>query len=123
MHKFKISPAKGDQFVAKFVYNSETLIWSENYASKASAKSCIDSIKTHAPKAAIADLTKSEEAKGYRFELVGSKDGQTFVRFVAANGQTLMRSETYKAKSSAMNCVESVRTRSAEAPVEDETAA
>ena len=29
MHKFKISRGKTGQFTAKFVYNAETLVWSE----------------------------------------------------------------------------------------------
>ena len=96
MHKFRITKAKNGQFAAKFVYNAETMLWSENYAGKASAENCIASLKKNAPGASIFDLTKGEEGKGYRFELVASKDGQTFVRFVAANGETMVRSETYK---------------------------
>lgn len=123
-HKFKISSAKDGQFVAKFVYNAETLVWSENYASKASARNCIESIKKNAPGAAVFDLSAGDGgAKGYRFEIVASKDGQFFVRFVAANGEPMVRSETYKAKASAKNCIESLKTRSAEAAVEDESVA
>ena len=120
MHKFKITTAKGGQFMAKFVYNAETMVWSENYTSKASAENCIASIKKNAPEAAVVDLAKDEEAKGYRFELVPSKDGQTFVRFVAANGETMVRSETYVAKASAINCVESIKKNGPDAPVEEE---
>jgi len=119
-HKFKISPAKNDEFIAKFVYNAETLVWSENYKSKASAKNCIESIKKNAPEAVVVDLSKSEEGKGYRFEIAESKDGQFFVRFVAANGETMVRSETYKAKASAVNCIESVKKNGPGAEVEDE---
>ena len=119
-HKFKITKAKGDQFVAKFVYNAETMVWSENYASKASAKNCVDSIKKNAPGAAVLDLTKGEEGKGYRFEIVASKDDQFFVRFVAANGEPMVRSETYKSKSSARNCIASIQKNGPDAAVEDE---
>lgn len=120
MHKFKIARTKNDQFMAKFVYNAETMVWSENYASKASAQNCIASIKKNAPDAAVVDLTQDEEGKGYRFEIVGSKDGQTFVRFVAANGETMVRSETYASKSSSKNCIDSIKSRAVDAPVEDE---
>ena len=119
-HKFKIAAAKGGQFMAKFVYNSEIMLWSENYASKASARNCIDSLKKNAPGAAVVDQTKGETGKGYRFEIAASKDGQTFVRFVAANGEPMVRSETYKSKSSAKNCIESLKKRAAEAAIEDE---
>ena len=37
MHKFKIVGAKDNQFRVQFVYNAEVMVWSENYASKASA--------------------------------------------------------------------------------------
>lgn len=121
MHKFKIVSAKSGQPMVRFVYNSEVMVWSESYSSKSGATNCIESIKKNAPGAAVVDLTKDEEGKGYRFELVASKDGQTFVRFVASNNETMVRSETYKSKASAKNCINSIKTRAADAPVEDET--
>ena len=119
-HKFKISPAKNGEFIAKFVYNAETLVWSENYKSKASAQNCIDSLKKNAPGAAVFDLTKGETGKGYRFEIVASKDGQTFVRFIASNNEPMVRTETYKSKSSAKNAIESLKKRAVDTPVVDE---
>ena len=120
-HTFKITSAKGGQFAAKFVYNSEIMLWSENYAGKDSAKNCIASLKKNAPGAPVVDLTNGgTTGKGYHFEIAASKDGQTFVRFVAANGETMVRSETYKSKSSAKNCIESLKKRAAEAAVVDE---
>jgi uncharacterized protein YegP (UPF0339 family) len=119
-HTFKITSAKGGQFAAKFVYNSEIMLWSENYAGKDSAKNCITSLKKNAPGAPVVDLTKGETGKGYRFELVASKDGQTYVRFIASNNEPMARSETYKSKSSAKNCIESLKKRAAEAAVVDE---
>jgi uncharacterized protein YegP (UPF0339 family) len=121
MHKFKIVAAANDQFRVQFVYNAEVMVWSENYASKASAKNCIESIKKNAPGAAVIDLTKEETGKGYRFEIAEAKNGETFVRFVAANGEPMVRSETYKSKSSAKNCIESVKTKGPDAEVVDET--
>lgn len=119
-HSFKIATAKGGQFVAKFVYNAETIFWSENYAGKASAKNCIESLKKNAPGAPVFDTTKDEAGKGYRFEIAASKDGQTFVRFVAANGEPMVRTETYKSKSSAKNAIESLKKRAAHTPVVEE---
>ncbi|WP_224704908.1 YegP family protein [Devosia aquimaris] len=107
-HKFKISAAAGDQFKFAFVYNAEKIFWSESYKAKASAKSAIESLKSHAPGAATVDLSKGESGSGYRFEIVASKDGQHFVRFVASNGETMVRTETYKSKSSARNAIASL---------------
>jgi uncharacterized protein YegP (UPF0339 family) len=120
-HRFKITAAKNGEFAAKFVYNGETMLWSENYKSKASAQNCIDSVKKNAPGAAIVDTAKGEEGKGYRFELAASKDGQTFVRFVAANGEPMVRSETYKSRASAKNCIKSLQERGPKAETVDET--
>lgn len=119
-HKFKITAAANDQFKFAFVYNAESIVWSENYKQKASAKSAIESIKKNAPDAPTVDLTKGEEGKGYRFEIVASKDDQTFVRLIAANGEPLVRSETYKSKASAINAIESVKKNGPAAEVLDE---
>ena len=119
-HSFKIASAKDGQFVAKYVYNSETIFWSENYTGKASAKNCIESLKKNAPGAAVVDTTKGEAGKGYRFEIAASKDGQTFVRFVASNNEPMVRTETYKSRSSAKNAIESLKKRAAATPVVDE---
>ncbi|CAN7158841.1 YegP family protein [Pararhizobium sp. LjRoot235] len=54
--------------------------------------------------------------------MVESKDGEHFVRFKAANGETMVRSETYASKASAKNCIESVKKNGPDASVEDETA-
>jgi len=122
MHKFKILKNEKGEYRTQFVYNSEVMVWSENYASKASAKNCIESIKKNAPGAATVDLSKEESGSGYRFEIVESKDGQHFVRFKSANGETMVRSETYASKASAKNCIESVKKNGPDAPTEDETA-
>jgi uncharacterized protein YegP (UPF0339 family) len=119
-HSFKIASAKDGQFVAKYVYNAETIFWSENYTGKASAKNCIESLKKNAPGAAVVDTTKGEAGKGYRFEIAASKDGQTFVRFVASNNEPMVRTETYKSRSSAKNAIESLKKRAAATPVVDE---
>lgn len=120
-HRFKIVSRSNGQYGAQFVYNSEVIFWSESYKGKASAKNCIDSIKKNAPGAAVADLTNGEEGKGYRFEIAGSKDGQTFVRFVASNGETMVRTETYTSKSSSKNAIDSIKKNGPGAEVVDET--
>jgi uncharacterized protein YegP (UPF0339 family) len=120
-HKFNITAAANDQFKFAFVYNAEPIVWSENYQQKASAKSAIESVKKNAPGAATVDLTKGETGKGYRFEIDASKDEQFFVRFVASNGETMVRSERYKQKASAVNAIESVKKNGPEAEVVDES--
>ncbi len=43
------------------------------------------------------------------FEIQKAKDGQTFFRLKAANGQIILSSEMYTAKDGALNGIESVR--------------
>lgn len=118
-HKFNITSAANEQFKFDFSYNSEKIFWSENYKQKASAKGAIDSLKKNAPGAATVDLSKDETGSGYRFEIVKSKDEQFFVRFVASNGETMVRTETYKQKASATNAIESLKKNGPGADVAD----
>jgi uncharacterized protein YegP (UPF0339 family) len=123
MHKFKIVAAKGGQFRVQFVYNAEVIVWSENYKSKASAKNCIASLKKNAPTAAVADLSEKQTATGYRFEIVAGKTSGFFVRFVARNGETMVTSENYAAKKSAVNAIQSVQKNGPGADIVDESTA
>nr|WP_281270802.1 YegP family protein [Pelagibacterium lacus] len=51
--------------------------------------------------------------------MVKSKNDQFFVRWVASNGETMMISETYTDKRNAIQCANSVKERSPDAPVEE----
>lgn len=121
-HKFKILASATKQYRVQFLYNSEVIIWSENYKSKASARNCIESIKKNAPEAATVDLSSGETGKGYRFEIEASKDGQHFVRFRARNGEIMARTETYSSKANAKNAIESVKKNGPKAEIVEEAA-
>lgn len=54
-HKFEIYKDKAGEFRVRFKYNSETMLSSEGYSSKASAQSAIDSVKKNAPGAEVED--------------------------------------------------------------------
>ena len=58
-HRFEIRSNKKGEFVAYFCYNKETIFWTEGYASKASAKNAIESIKKNGPGAETVDMTTS----------------------------------------------------------------
>lgn len=123
MHKFKIVAAKNDQFRVQFVYNSEVIFWSENYKSKSSAKNCIESLKKNAPDASTADLSADETGSGYHFAIVAGKTSGFFVRFVARNGETMVITENYTAKKSALNAIESLKKNGPKAEIVDESLA
>ncbi len=52
-HYFEIKKNKAGEFVAYFKYNSESIFWTEGYASKASAKNAIESILKNGPGAEV----------------------------------------------------------------------
>jgi uncharacterized protein YegP (UPF0339 family) len=54
-HQFKIKQNKKGEYVASFVYNAETIFWTEGYSSKASARNAIESIKKNGPGADTVD--------------------------------------------------------------------
>ena len=56
-HKFEIYKDKAGEFRVRFKYNDEILFSTEGYASKAGAKSLIDSVKKNAPGAETDDTT------------------------------------------------------------------
>lgn len=59
-YRFEIVEAKnGETFVRFKASNGETMVRSETYASKASAKNCIDSIKKNGPAAPVEDESAS----------------------------------------------------------------
>jgi uncharacterized protein YegP (UPF0339 family) len=56
-HKFEIYKDKAGEFRVRFKYNSEIMFSTEGYASKASAKNAIESIKKNGPDAPTDDTT------------------------------------------------------------------
>ena len=61
-HKFEIRKNKAGEFVAYFVYNGESIFWTEGYSTKASVKNAIQSVKTNGPAAEIVDMTATTDA-------------------------------------------------------------
>jgi len=122
MYRFRIKDAAGGQYRVQFTYNSEVMVWSENYASKTGALNSIASIKANAGSAPIVDLTIGESGSGYRFEIVQASNGQYYTRFKASNGETMVHSENYTSKQNAKNCAASVKQNAKDAVTIDETA-
>lgn len=121
MYAFRIVDAANDQYRVRFTYNSEIMVWSENFTTKDAAKRNISSLKSNVPGAPIVDLSVGETGRGYRWEIVKSSDGQYYVRFRASNGETMVRSERYTQKHNAKNCASSVSKNAGSARVFDET--
>jgi uncharacterized protein YegP (UPF0339 family) len=56
-HRFEIKKDKKGEFRVAFMHNNETIFSTEGYASKASAKNAIESIKKNGPEAPVEDNT------------------------------------------------------------------
>jgi uncharacterized protein YegP (UPF0339 family) len=54
-YSFEIYKDKAGEYRVRFKYNAETMFSTEGYASKASAKNAIDSIKRNGPDAEVED--------------------------------------------------------------------
>jgi len=122
MTKIVISNTKSGQFmVIVKAGNGETLMWSEEYTTKQSAKHAIGVLQDKAFCAPVFDLTVGDAPSGYRFEIDGTSDGQFMTRFRAPNGEIIVWSERYTAKHNAQACAENVRTNIRSAEVVDLT--
>ena len=56
-HKFTIKKDSRGEYRVRFEYNGESIVSSEGYSSKESAKSAIESIKKNSPGAEVDDQT------------------------------------------------------------------
>ena len=119
MGKFVIRETKtGIKFDLK-AGNGEVIATSEVYASEASCKNGVESVRKNAPIAAIENQTKEGYAveKHPKFEVYTDKAGEFRFRLLAKNGQNIAASEGYSAKRSCLNGIESVRKNAADGEV------
>lgn len=96
--------------------NGEIIATSEVYTTESACRKGIASVIKNAPVAALEDQTVEgfEKQKHPKFEIYTDKRGEFRYRLKATNGQIIAVSESYKAKKSVLNGVESVRKNAAE---------
>ena len=124
MGKFVIKETKtGFTFRLK-AGNGEVIGTSEVYKAEDTCKNGCVSVAKNAPIANIEDQTVEgfEKQKHPKFEVYTDKAGETRFRLKAANGEVILASEGYKAKSSCMNGIESVRKNAVDAEIVKEEA-
>ena len=118
MGKYAIKTTKsGIKFNLKAT-NGEIIASSEVYEAEASCRKGIESVMANAPIAGIEDQTVEgyEVLKHPKFEVYADKAGEYRFRLKARNGQIIAVSESYKAKASCLNGVDSVK-RNADSPI------
>lgn len=100
--------------------NGQVIATSEVYASLASCKNGIESVRKNAPAANLEDQTAEgfETAKNPKFEMYLDKAGEHRFRLKARNGEIIAVSEGYRSKASCENGIESVR-KNADSPIEE----
>ena len=116
MGKFVIRPVKtGIMFNLK-AGNGEVIATSEVYTTEAACRKGIASVIKNAPIAAVEDQTVDgfKKEKHPKFEVYLDKAGEFRYRLKATNGQIIAVGESYKAKASVMNGIESVKKNAAE---------
>ena len=121
MGKFVIKETKsGFKFDLK-AGNGEIIASSEVYNALKSAQNGVESVRNNAPIANVEDQTVEGYAteKHPKFEMYTDKAGEYRFRLKARNGEPILASEGYKAKTSCLNGIESVRKNAAEAAVEE----
>ncbi len=120
MGKFIIKETKTGYTFQLKAANGETIAVSEVYSSEAACNNGIDSVKRNAPVAGVEDQTTDgyAAAKHPKFEVYTDKAGEFRFRLTATNGQTIAASEGYKAKTSCLNGIESVKKNAPEAAIE-----
>ena len=101
--------------------NGEIIANSEVYTSKSACMNGIKSVMNNAPVAPVEDQTVEgfEKCKNPKFEVYTDKAGEFRFRLKAKNGEIIATSEGYKAKSSCMNGIESVRKNADSETVEE----
>lgn len=90
--------------------NGQQILASQGYASKASCKNGIESVRKNAP-------------NDDQYERKTAKNGKHYFNLLAANKQVIGTSQMYASAESCNKGIESVKKNAPDAPVEDETAA
>ncbi len=125
MGKFVIGPTKngGFRFNLK-AGNGEVIATSETYTSESACRNGIESVRKIAVDAKLEDQTVEnfEQVTNPKFEVYKDKAGEFRFRLKARNGEIVATGESYKAKASCLNGIESIRRNAPDSPVVEEEA-
>ena len=91
--------------------NGEVIGSSEVYNRRDSLDNGIESVKKNAPDAPVEDQTAEgfEKKACPKFEVFADKAGKTRFRLKARNGEIIATGESYKAKASCLNGIDSIK--------------
>ena len=118
MGKFVLKKSKNDGFVFNLkAVNGEVIATSEIYTTEGAALNGIESVRKNAIEAKLEDQTvdKFEQLTNPKFEVYKDKAGEFRFRLKARNGEIIATGESYKAKASCLNGIDSIRRNAPEA--------
>ena len=118
MGKFVIKTTKsGVKFDLK-ANNGEVIATSEVYTTEAACRKGIESVRNNS-QAAVEDQTVEpiEVKKHPKYEMYVDKSGEYRFRLKARNGEIIAVGESYKAKASCLNGIDSIKRNAPEAEI------
>ncbi|MBQ3865480.1 MAG: YegP family protein [Clostridia bacterium] len=120
MGKFVVKQTKngGFRFNLK-AGNGEIIATSETYNTDSACKNGIESVRKNAVDAKLEDQTVEnfEQLTNPKFEVYKDKAGEFRFRLKARNGEIIATGESYKAKASCLNGIDSIRRNAPDADV------
>ncbi len=120
MGKFVAKQTKNGGFVFNLkAGNGEIIAVSETYSSESACLSGIESVRKNAVEAKLEDQTVEnfEKVTNPKFEVYKDKAGEFRFRLKAKNGEIIATGESYKAKASCLNGIDSIRRNAPDSPV------
>ena len=121
MGKFVIRTVKSGIMFNLKAGNGEVIATSEVYNSEAACRKGIASVVKNAPIAPVENQTVEgfQKEKCPKFEVYTDKAGEFRYRLKATNGQIIGVGESYPAKASCLNGIESIKKNAAEGKIEE----
>ena len=119
MGKFVIKQTKTGFVFNLKAGNGEIIATSEVYTTLANCKNGIASVKKNSVLAKLEDQTEEgfKKVTNPKFEVYTDKAGETRFRLKARNGEIIATGESYKAKASCLNGIESIRKNAPDAEI------
>ena len=119
MGKFVVKEAKGGLRFNLKAGNGEIIGVSEVYSTESACMNGIESVRKNAVEAKLEDQTVADFAPvtNPKFEVYKDKAGEFRFRLKARNGEIILTGESYKAKASCLNGIDSIRRNAPDSPI------
>ena len=123
MGKFSIKQTKNGGYLFNLkAGNGEIIATSEIYTTEKACFNGIESVRKNAVIGKLEDQTVEnfEKQTNPKFEVYKDKAGEFRFRLKARNGEIIATGESYKAKASCLNGIDSIRRNAPDSPVDKE---